>query len=140
VRDNTYVPKGYADVEDWKRFEKRGRKFSSGEPGTHDDVWAGAGRKGNAAARACPTALANRNLRFRPLLTTNSLGVLWVQRRVIEPNQGQIEDFKLTTATTKTALELRSVCWVITAFRGLGCRRLTCISLKLRLSADSSPT
>ena len=37
------------------------------------------------------------------------------------------------------ALYLRSVCWITTALRGLSCHPLTCILLKLRLSADSIP-
>src|ERR1035438_7035419 len=40
----------------------------------------------------------------------------------------------------KCALHLRSVCVAWIAFRGLRCHPLTCISLKLRLSVDSSPT
>jgi len=39
-----------------------------------------------------------------------------------------------------SALHLRSVCWIITAFYGLRCHPLTCMFLKLRLSVDSSPT
>jgi hypothetical protein len=38
------------------------------------------------------------------------------------------------------ALYLRSVCVAIIAFRGLRCHLLTCMSLKLRLSVDSTPT
>jgi hypothetical protein len=39
-----------------------------------------------------------------------------------------------------SALYLRSVCWITTALHGLRCHPLTCMSLKLCLSADSSPT
>ena len=38
-----------------------------------------------------------------------------------------------------SALHLRSVCRIITAFRGLRCHPLTCMSLKVRLSVDSIP-
>ena len=42
--------------------------------------------------------------------------------------------------SAKGALYLRSVCWISTAFHGLGCHPLTCILLKIRLNVDSSPT
>jgi hypothetical protein len=44
-----------------------------------------------------------------------------------------------TTPSRKCALYLRSVCVPCIAFRGLRCHPLTCISLKLLLSVDSSP-
>jgi hypothetical protein len=47
---------------------------------------------------------------------------------------------KLKRGPVKTALQPRSICWFITAFRGLRCHPLTCISLKLRLTVDSNPT
>lgn len=43
-------------------------------------------------------------------------------------------------ASHKRALYLRSVCGIISALHGLRCHPPTCISLKLRLSVDSSPT
>ena len=45
----------------------------------------------------------------------------------------------LNSQTEKTALYLRSVCWIKTAFHGLRCHPLACIVLKLRLSVDSNP-
>ena len=41
---------------------------------------------------------------------------------------------------SRSALYLRSVCGITTAFHGLRCHPLTCMSLNLRLSVDSIPS
>jgi len=41
---------------------------------------------------------------------------------------------------SENALHLRSVYRITTAFHGLRCHPLTCMSLKIRLTVDSSPT
>ena len=46
----------------------------------------------------------------------------------------------LQRPAAQAALYLRSVCWFITAFHGLRCHPPTCMSLNLRLSADSIPS
>jgi hypothetical protein len=40
----------------------------------------------------------------------------------------------------ESALQMRSVCWITTAFHGLRCHPLTCMLLNVRLSADSIPS
>jgi hypothetical protein len=50
------------------------------------------------------------------------------------------QDSTLIVLSRESALYLRSVCWITTAFRGLRCHPLTCMLLNLRLSADSIPS
>jgi hypothetical protein len=49
------------------------------------------------------------------------------------------EEIRRETYSTEAA-KLRSVCWITTAFRGLRCHPLTCMSLKIRLNVDSIPS
>src|SRR5208283_2257458 len=54
--------------------------------------------------------------------------------------QGALKVQNLQRRTARAALYVRSVCWITTAFHGLRCHPLTCMLLKLRLSADSIPS
>jgi hypothetical protein len=52
--------------------------------------------------------------------------------RCFTSNKVRLYASNLKRGPTRTALYLRSVCWIITAFRGLRCHPLTCMLLKLR--------
>jgi hypothetical protein len=62
------------------------------------------------------------------------------EKRTTECVQSANAPKRVRLTTDESALYLRSVRGIITAFRGLRCHPLTCIVLKIRLSVDSIPS